>query len=142
MKQQEISVSGTVNSDGKLSMYMGELNEFLKENKNHKIVATFVILKKEASAALKGYYFNYVVPTFKTAIWKSGDRKTEEQTEAFLRSLSPIMYNSRVDEKGNYINELKSVNDLSNSELNEHIETLKQIAAEEYGIFIDDPKTF
>ena len=52
------------------------------------------------------------------------------------------MYNSRVDEKGNYINELKSVNELSNSELNEHIETLKQIAAEQYGVFIDDPKTF
>jgi len=142
MKQQEISISGIVNSDGKLSMYMGELNEFLKENKNHKVVATFVILKKEASDALKGYYFNYVVPTFKNAIWQSGDRKTEEQTETFLRSISPIMYTSKVDEKGNYNNELKTIHQLSNSELNEHIETLKQIAAEEYGIYIDDPKTF
>lgn len=143
MRQTQKTVSGSINQKGGLVMYMTELNDFLKDHKGCKVVATFTVLKKEASFALKGYYFNYVVPTFKTAIWQSGERKTEQQTEYFLREISPIMYKEVVNvETGKYNNELREINELSNPELIEHIETLKQIAAEEYGVFIDDPKTF
>ena len=124
-------------------MYMGEINEFFKTHTNNKVIARFTVIKKEASAALKGYYFNYVVPTFKQAIWENGERKTEEQTERFLREISPVIYEESVnDETGKYESRLREINELSNPELVEHIETLKQIAAEEYGIFIDDPQTF
>mgnify|MGYP000066182005 FL=1 len=52
------------------------------------------------------------------------------------------MYVERVNEEtGVYSHDLRTVADLSNAELIEHIETLKQIAAEEYNTFIDDPKT-
>ena len=143
MKKREITASGTINKNGGLAMYMGEINEFFQTHKNKKVIARFVVIEKEASAALKGYYFNYVVPTFKQAIWQSGERKTEEQTERFLRELSPLMYEETVnDETGKYESRLREINELSNPELVEHIETLKQLASEEYGIFIDDPQTF
>lgn len=121
-------------------MYMGELNEFFKGWKGSRIIARFIVASPGSSEALKGYYFNYVVPTFKHAIWEAGERLTEEQTERRLREFSPIMYVERVNEEtGVYSHDLRTVADLSNAELIEHIETLKQIAAEEYNTFIDDP---
>lgn len=123
-------------------MYMGELNAFFKEWKGARIVARFSVASPGSSEALKGYYFNYVVPTFKQAIWDSGKRKTEEQTERFLRELSPVMYEQTPDvETGQYETRLREIRELSNAELIEHIDTLKQIAAEEYSVFIDDPRT-
>lgn len=123
-------------------MYMGELNAFFKEWKGARIVARFSVASPGSSEALKGYYFNYVVPTFKQAIWESGERKTEEQTERFLRELSPVMYEQTPDvETGQYETRLREIRELSNAELIEHIDTLKQIAAEEYSVFIDDPRT-
>lgn len=123
-------------------MYMGELNAFFKEWKGARIVARFSVASPGSSEALKGYYFNYIVPTFKQAIWDSGERKTEEQTERFLRELSPVMYEQIPDvETGQYETRLREIRELSNAELIEHIDTLKQIAAEEYSVFIDDPRT-
>jgi hypothetical protein len=113
-----------------LAMYMGELNEFFKGWKGSRIIARFIVASPGSSEALKGYYFNYVVPTFKHAIWEAGERLTEEQTERRLREFSPIMYVERVNEEtGVYSHDLRTVADLSNAELIEHIETLKQIAA-------------
>lgn len=142
MKRREITATGLINNNGVLSMYMGELNEFFKNWKGSRIFARFVVTDNNTSQALKGYYFNYVVPTFKQALWDAGERLTEKQAELRLRELSPIMYAESVDiETCQYVYELRSINDLSNSELIEHIETLKQIAAEEFNVYIDDPKT-
>lgn len=121
-------------------MYMGELNAFFKQWKGARIIARFMVASRGSSEALKGYYFNYVVPTFKQAIWESGERKTEQQTERFLRELSPIMYEETPDiETGKYNARLREIRELSNAELIEHIEFLKQVASEEYYIYIADP---
>ena len=129
-----------INNNGGLVMYMGEVNDFFRQHKGSRIIARFIVSKPGSSEALKGYYFNYVVPTFKQAIWESGDRKTEEQTELFLRELSPVMYAEKVNEDtGEYSHELRKIADLSNSELIEHIDFLKQLASEEYYFYIADP---
>lgn len=142
MKKREITATGTINNNGGLAMYMGELNAFFKEWKGARIVARFSVASPGSSEALKGYYFNYVVPTFKQAIWDSGERKTEEQTERFLRELSPVMYEQTPDvETGQYETRLREIRELSNAELIEHIDVLKQVASEEYSVFIDDPRT-
>lgn len=142
MKRREITATGTINNNGGLAIYMGELKAFFKEWKGARIVARFSVASPGSSEALKGYYFNYVVPTFKQAIWDSGERKTEEHTERFLRELSPVMYEQTPDvETGQYETRLREIRELSNAELIEHIDTLKQIAAEEYSVFIDDPRT-
>lgn len=143
MRKREFETSGKINNRGQLVMFMGEVNEFFKLWPNAKIVCRFFVSQSGASEALKGYYFNFVVPTFKRAIWESGERKTEEQTERFLREISPIMYEQVPDiDTGNYSTRIKEIRELSNPELIEHIDHLKQIAAEEYGCFIDDPRSF
>lgn len=142
MKQREITATGMINNNGGLAMYMGELNQFFAMHKGNRVIARFIVASPGSSAALKAYYFNYVVPTFKAAIWESGERLTEEQTEKRLRELSPIMYDQIADpETGQYETRLKVINELSNAELIEHIEHLKQLAAEEYNTYIEDPKT-
>lgn len=142
MKQREITATGMINNNGGLAMYMGELNQFFAMHKGNRVIARFIVASPGSSAALKAYYFNYVVPTFKAAIWESGERLTEEQTEKRLRELSPIMYDQIADpETGQYETRLKVINELSNAELIEHIEHLKQLASEEYNTYIEDPKT-
>lgn len=140
MKKREITATGTINNNGGLAMYMGELNEFFKDWKGSRIIARFIVASPGSSEALKGYYFNYVVPTFKHAIWEAGERLTEEQTERRLREFSPIMYEQTPNiDTGKYETRLRTIAELSNAELIEHIEFLKQLASEEYYLYIADP---
>lgn len=129
-----------INNNGGLQMYMGELNEFFKGWKGSRIIARFIVASPGSSEALKGYYFNYIVPTFKHAIWEAGERLTEEQTERRLREFSPIMYEQTPNiDTGKYETRLRTIAELSNAELIEHIEFLKQLASEEYYLYIADP---
>lgn len=139
MKKREITATGRINNNGLLSMYMSEINDFFRQHKDSRVIARFIVSSPGSSMALKGYYYNAVVPSFKAAIWESGERKTEKDTELFLRQLSPIMYEEIADENGQYTQRIREISELSNSELIEHIETLKQIAAEEYNLYIEDP---
>ena len=142
MKKREITATGTINNNGGLAMYMGELNEFLKGWKGSRIIARFIVASPGSSEALKGYYFNYVVPTFKHAIWAAGERRKEEQTARRLRVFSQIMYEQTPNiDTGKYETRLRTIAELSNAELIEHIEFLKQLASEEYYLYIDDPRT-
>lgn len=140
MRKREITATGTINDNGGLAMYMGELNEFFKGWKGSRIIARFIVASPGSSEALKGYYFNYVVPTFRHAIWEAGERLTEEQTERRLREFSPIMYEQTPNiDTGKYETRLRTIAELSNAELIEHIEFLKQLASEEYYLYIADP---
>lgn len=142
MRKREITATGIVNNNGGLQMYMGELNQFFSMHKGSRIIARFTVASPGSSEALKGYYFNCVVPTFRSGIWEAGERLTEEQTERRLRELSPVMYEQTTDiNTGKYETRLRTITELSNAELIEHIEHLKQIAAEEYNTFIDDPRS-
>ena len=142
MKVREITICGQVTSEGRVALYMQALNDFAKRWKNTRVIATFKVFKPGTSAALRGYYYNYVVPTIKRALWENGDRKTDEQTEAWLREMSPIMYHQEVDEiTGRYTTTIRDISKLDNAELIEHIETIKQLAAEDFNTYIDDPDT-
>lgn len=142
MKNREINITGLIDKQGKLRLYLAELNAFAQQWKNTRIVATFKVYQPGSSAALRGYYFNYVVQTMKRALWETGERKTDEQTEIWLREMSPIMYQQEADpETGKYTTTLREIADLDNAELIEHIETIRQMAVEDFNVFIDDPNT-
>lgn len=141
MKQREIITTGTINNKGQLKIYMGELNAFFGQWKGARVVARFTVIGSGSSEALRGYYYNYVVPTMRRAMWDAGERLTEQDTERRLRTMSPIMAGEHVDfETGEYSVEVREIAELSNAELIEHIETIRQLAAEEFSVFIDDPK--
>ena len=121
---------------------MGEVNEFLKLHKGERVTVRFFVAPKGSSEALKGYYFNYVVPTVRRALYETGERFTEEQTEKFLREQSPVMCVANFDTStSKYTTHIKEIAEVGNAELIEHIEFIKQFAAEELNTFIEEPKT-
>lgn len=143
MKQREIQIAGTINSAGEILLHKDELKEFAKQHPNERFVLHVQILPKQTSQSLRGYYYSYVVPTFRQAIWKAGERLTEKQTEERLRRLSPLMWEQKADfNTGRYNSRLRHLSELSNAELIEHIATLQQIGAEEYSIYITDPNEY
>lgn len=142
MKQKGINILGRITSEGKLRLYIAELNAFTQQWKNTRVVATFKVYQPGSSAALRGYYFNCVVPAMKRALWETGERKTDEQTESWLREMSPIMYQQEADpETGKYTTTIREIADLDNAELIEHIETIRQLAATDFYTYIEDPNT-
>lgn len=132
-------MTGRVRDDGQLEIYKSELNDFLAKHKGEKVVLTLQPLPKEKTKGMLSYYFAYVVPKFKQAMWENGERLTDKQVEKRLRELSPVMQEQEADEQGRYRTRLRLIAELNNAELYEHIEALKQIGAEEYSIYIEDP---
>ena len=133
MKPREISATGVVNNKGGLSLYMGEVNEFLKLHKGERVTVRFIVAPRGSSEALKGYYFNYVVPTVRRALYETGERLTEVQT---------VMCVAKFDTStSKYTIHIKEIAEVGNAELIEHIGFIKQFAAEELNTFIEDPKT-
>jgi NurA-like 5'-3' nuclease len=142
MKKRKITVTGTIDNNGNLRMYMDELKQFFRMHKGCRVIAKFMIESQGSSEALKGYYYNCVVPSFQEGMWDAGERLTEEDAEIKMRELSPIMLEQEFNEEtGKYTTRLREVSELSNAELVEYIDHLKQIAAEEYSIYIEDPQS-
>lgn len=142
MKRRKIAVTGTIDNNGNLRMYMDELKQFFKMHKGCRVIAKFMVESLGSSEALKGYYYNCVVPSFQEGMWDAGERLTEEDAEIKMRELSPIMLEQEFNEEtGKYTTRLREISELSNAELVEYIDHLKQIAAEEYSIYIEDPQS-
>lgn len=139
MKAREKSVFAQINNEGRL-MTPPDLREFLTMWKNNRVVVKFEILPDTPSEALKGYYFHYVVPTMKTALWESGQRMNEKECEEWLRRHSPITFFVEY-KNGEWNGIMKEIAELSNAELSEHIEHIRQMAAEEFSVYIEEPQT-
>lgn len=139
MKQREINVFGKTNESGQLQL-QPEAKAFLQTWPNARIVAKFSVLPDEPTEALKGYYYHYVVPTMKAALRESGERLNEKDCEEWLRNMSPIANNVAWHD-GKWVGTFKLIAEMSTAELVEHIEFIRQMAAEEFGVYIEDPQT-
>lgn len=141
MKKRKISVTGKIDNNGNLRMYMDELKQFFRMHKGCRVIAKFMIESQGSSEALKGYYYNCVVPSFQEGMWEAGERLTEEEAEIKMRELSPIMLEQEFNNTGKCTTRLREISELSNAELVEYIDHLRQIAAEEFSIYIEDPQS-
>jgi hypothetical protein len=142
MKRKKIAVTGIIDNNGNLRMYMDELKQFFRMHKGCRVIAKFMIESQGSSEALKGYYYNCVVPSFQEGMWEAGERLTEEEAEIKMRELSPIMLEQEFNNNtGKCTTRLREISELSNAELVEYIDHLRQIAAEEFSIYIEDPQS-
>lgn len=131
--------TGVITSSGKLSINSREeLDHFCKMHPGTSYVCNLQVFEPTASAAIKGYYFNKIVYDFQQAFKQSGERLNLKEVEERLREMSPVMQIESF-EAGTYKHELKNVEDCTNAELSEFIEHLKQIAAEDFSFYIQDP---
>lgn len=129
----KISESGLVGADGRLRMPMDRLNAFFAKHKGERVVVRFEAAAPGSSELQLAYYFNYIVPTIQTALWETGERKTEKQVDLWLRQQCGSCYN---DYGG-----LLEARQISKTDFSEFLEWLKQYAAENLYVYIEDPKT-
>lgn len=129
----KISESGIITDKGQLRLPMDRLNAFFAANKGKRIVVRFEAAESGSSELQLAYYFNYIVPTIQTALWKNGDRRTEKQVDLWLRQQCASCYN----EYGG----LLEARQISKPNFSEFIEWLKQFAAENLYVYIEDSRT-
>jgi len=129
----KISESGIITDNGQLRLPMDRLNAFFKANKGKRVVVRFEAAESGSSELQLAYYFNYIVPTIQTALWKNGDRRTEKQVDLWLRQQCASCYN----EYGG----LLEARQMSKPDFSEFIEWLKQFAAENLYVYIEDSRT-
>lgn len=133
MKTNKISESGIIGNDGRLRMPMDRLNAFFAEHKGERVIVQFEAAAPGSSDLQLAYYFNYIVPTIQTALWENGDRRTEKQVDLWLRQQCASCYN--------YHGELLEARQISKPHFSDFLEWLKQFAAENLYVYIEDPKT-
>lgn len=129
----KISESGIITDNGQLRLPMDRLNAFFAANKGKRVVVRFEAAEPGSSELQLAYYFNYIVPTIQTALWENGDRRTEKQIDLWLRQQCASCYN---DYGG-----LLEARQISKPDFSDFIEWLKQFAAENLYVYIEDPKT-
>lgn len=128
-----ITETGRVSAEGKLHLPMERLSQFFARHKGEKVLIKIDILTKGTSEAMRGYYWNYIIPTIRKAFYDTGNRMSISETDEFLREL-PKSVCWKDDE-------CRSFRDLTKDEQIEFIEFLRQYAAENLYVFIEDPKT-
>lgn len=133
MKADKISESGIITDNGKLRLPMDRLNAFFAANKGKRVVVRFEAAEPGSSELQLAYYFNYIVPTIQTALWETGDRRTEKQVDLWLRQQCASCYS---DYGG-----LLEARQISKPDFSDFIEWLKQFAAENLYVYIEDPRT-
>lgn len=129
----KLSESGIITENGQLRLPMDRLNAFLAANKGKRVVVRFEAAEPGSSELQLAYYFNYIVPTIQTALWENGDRRTEKQVDLWLRQQCASCYN----EYGG----LLEARQISKPDFSDFIEWLKQFAAENLYVYIEDPRT-
>ena len=138
MKPNSISETGVIGTDGKLRLPMDRLNQFFADNKGKRIFVRFECQEPGSSAALLAYYYNYVVPTVRQALYDLGERMNENRTDQWIlknypgdKSESNIGVGTDVEE-GRHLTQWQMI---------DMLEWLKQFAAENLNVYIEDPKT-
>lgn len=129
----KISESGIITDNGQLRLPMDRLNAFFAANKGKRVVVRFEAAEPGSTELQLAYYFNYIVPTIQTALWENGDRRTEKQVDCWLRQQCASCYN---DYGG-----LLEARQISKPDFSDFIEWLKQFAAENLYVYIEDPRT-
>lgn len=133
MNTAKISESGIITDNGLLRMPMDRLKAFFAVNKGKRVVVRFEAAEPGSTELQLAYYLNYIVPTIQTALWENGDRRTEKQVDLWLRQQCASCYN---DYGG-----LLEARQISKPDFSDFIEWLKQFAAENLYVYIEDPRT-
>ena len=147
LKMNKISESGIIGPDGKLRMPMDRLNAFFAQNKGQRVVVRFEAAAPGSTALQLAYYFNYIVPTIQMALYELGERMNEKKVDEWLRQQCPSIFETFIpptkeQAKQGYLGctETKGIRDLSISEMSDYLDWVKQFAAENLYVYIEDPR--
>jgi len=135
-----LEFSARINKKGKLIIdNPSEMINFMSQFKDGMLIGQFTIKNKNPSKSMVGYYYKVVVPKFQKAFFNTGHRYTLEQVEEKIRDLSPVTKKESFTEEGMYNCSLVRFEDLDSFDQVLFLEHIKQIAAEEFSVFVEDP---
>ena len=138
MKTDKISESGRINENGQLLMPMDRLNAFFKAHKGQRVTIRFYFDAPGSTAAQQSYYYQYIVPTIQQALRETGERKSEKGVDIFLIEQYP---GDKSEVEIGFGVDVTEARNLSKSQMSEFLEWLKQYAAENLAVYIEDPRT-
>ena len=134
MKPNVIAESGVIDVNGQFRLPMDRLNAFFAANKGKRVMVRFETVEPGTSAALLGYYYNYIVPCIVDALREQGTRMTDERVDRWLMEEYP---GGRTAETA----QLVFARQLNQRQMLDFLDWLKQYAAENLFVYIEDPKT-
>ena len=132
---KRISESGSVDKNGRLLLPMDRINAFMAQSKGKRVIASFEVVEPGSTEAQQAYYYNYIIPTMRLAWLDLGERMTETQVDTKLLCEYPGDAKLIDGEYAIYAAEL------SQGQMSDFLEWLKQYAAENLNVYIDDPRT-
>ncbi len=138
MKADKISESGIVGQDGRLRMPMDRLNAFFAEHKGERVVVRFEAAEHGSSELQLAYYYNYIVPTVSAALYEQGTRMRERAVDKWLVEQYPGEKDERILGFGTDVTEARQ---MDKRQMFDFLDWLKQFAAENLSVYIEDPRT-
>ena len=134
MKADKISESGIITDNGQLRLPMDRLNAFFAEHKGERVIVVFEAAGNKQSKLQMAYYYNYVLPCVVAGMRKTGVYMSESKADKWLIEQYP----------GDLLNDGKRPifgRELNQTQMSDFLEWLKQYAAENLYIYIEDPRT-
>ena len=138
MRLTRKTVYGRIDNEGKLSCFMGELEQFAKLHPDRGVIIRVEVQPKEPTDRTRNYYYGYCVPEMQSAMLENGERYTKAQVDYIIRSACPLFFDEQW-ENGKYKYRIKEWDELDQAETNEFIEWLYQWAAENYSKILESP---
>ena len=129
-----LSESGIITDNGQLRLPMDRLNAFFAANKGKRVVVRFEATAPGSTALQQAYYYNYVIPCVVEALREQGTRKSEDATDRWLISQYPGGF--RYDGAEQHV-----ARQLTTTQMSDFLDWLKQYAAENLYVYIEDPRT-
>lgn len=120
----KLAESGIIDKSGKLMMPKDRLHDFCQRNKGRRVVITFESVEPGTSAAMLAYLYSYILPTVRDAFEALGVRYTPQSLEEFLTE--------------EYCGTPCRAGDMSQGWVSGFIDWLKQYAAENLYVYIED----
>ena len=130
----KISESGIITDNGQLRLPMDRLNAFFSENKGKRVVVRFEAATPGSTALQQAYYYNYVIPCVVEALREQGTRKSEDATDRWLMEEYPGGGDPDTVS-------LVCARQLDQRQMSDFLDWLKQFAAENLYVYIEDPRT-
>lgn len=139
MRNRTFATIAHITANGGLQYFGGELKQFLNQHKNTTATITVDVHDKKSTLSHRGYFMKVIVPQFQRAFYDLGERLTIADTDERLRKMCVICCEEIADvETGQYVTRLKTLAELTASELTEMLDQLRQIGAEDFGVYIED----
>ena len=126
-----------IGTDGRLRLPMDRINAYCAANKGKRVIVRFETAEPGSTKLQQAYYYNYVVPTIKAALYAKGERFTESGVDRWIINNYPLSKDLFTEDGAPKV----IGKQLTISEMFDLLDWLKQFAAENLYVYIEDPRT-